>query len=84
MPRNTKRTKRQGLSNQTPSDRPKRAVLYIRVSSDEQTKNWSLPSQRKTGTDYCAAKGWEVVEVYADEGHSAWARSRNFAQSICE
>ena len=72
MARNTKMQKGHGQVGSNSGDRPKRVALYIRVSSDEQTKNWSLASQRKAGSDYCAAKGWELVEVYADEGHSAW------------
>lgn len=72
MPRNRKRTKRQGLPNQHPGDRPTRAALYARVSSDEQTKNWSLPAQKKAGSDFCSAKNWELVDIYVDEGHSAW------------
>ena len=72
MARKTKRQKGRGRASENSVDRPKRVALYVRVSSDEQTKNWSLTSQRKAGSDYCAAKGWELVEVYADEGHSAW------------
>ena len=47
-------------------------IKFSRVSSEDQTKNWSLSAQEKTIRDYCSAKGWVLVEIYADEGHSAW------------
>jgi hypothetical protein len=43
------------------------------VSSDEQAKadRFSLPAQRKEIESYCANRGWTLVRVYVDEGHSA-------------
>ena len=72
MARNRKRSKNRGRASGTHSERPMRVAAYIRVSSEEQTKNWSLPAQRKTISEYCTARGWELVELFADEGHSAW------------
>ena len=72
MVRNRRKTIGRSRANGTTSDRPIRAALYSRVSSDEQTKNWSLPAQKKTGSDFCSAKNWELVDIYVDEGHSAW------------
>ncbi len=48
-----------------------RAGIYYRVSSEEQVDGFSLEAQRRILHDYCAAKGWGVVEEYADEGKSA-------------
>lgn len=49
-----------------------RAALYIRVSSDEQAKKgYSIPEQRHTLIEYAKAKGYTIVDVYADEGASA-------------
>lgn len=48
-----------------------RAVGYIRVSTEEQAKEGvSLAAQRAQVEAWCVAKGWELVEVFADEGIS--------------
>ena len=52
-----------------------RAVAYIRVSDDDQVEGYSLDAQRRAFYDFCAQKGWEVVGIYTEEGHSAWAES---------
>ena len=48
-----------------------RAVLYERVSSEEQVEGYSLDAQDRAGRAYCEAQGWDVVRVYRDEGKSA-------------
>ena len=51
---------------------PKRAALYIRVSSEEQARHGlSLGEQRKNLMNYAQEHGYVVVGVYADEGVSA-------------
>ena len=51
---------------------PKRAALYIRVSSEEQARHGlSLGEQRKNLMNYAQEHGYIVVGVYADEGVSA-------------
>jgi DNA invertase Pin-like site-specific DNA recombinase len=49
----------------------RRAVIYCRVSTTEQTKNLSLSVQEKGCRDYCEREGYEVVAVFVDEGESA-------------
>ena len=49
----------------------KRAVLYVRVSSDEQVKGTSLDDQVLKCKEYCAQNGFEVVDTFRDEGASA-------------
>src|SRR5262245_20752232 len=44
----------------------KRAVIYIRVSTDRQT----LENQRQALTGVAERRGWEVVAVYSDAGIS--------------
>ena len=48
------------------------AVVYIRVSTDEQANpdKTSLTQQRERCTGYCTAQQWELVEVYEDAGVS--------------
>lgn len=49
-----------------------RAVGYVRVSTQDQAREgWSLDGQRRRIRAFCEAKGWPLVELYADEGISA-------------
>lgn len=49
-----------------------KAAVYIRVSTlDQAREGYSLSAQRKTLTEWCATRGYEVYNVYADEGISA-------------
>lgn len=63
---------------------------YLRVSSDEQTGNLSLPTQRRAIVDYCARQDWPEPVIYEDAGKSAFnddlARRPQFAAlvSACE
>lgn len=48
-----------------------RAVLYIRVSTTMQAiDGYSVAMQRRTLSDFCDDKGYDVVGVFADEGIS--------------
>ena len=49
-----------------------RAVGYIRVSDSSQVEGHSLDAQRLEIVRYCERQGYELVEVYADEGVSAY------------
>lgn len=53
------------------NNRTKQVAGYIRVSSEEQTENSSEERQRIAICDYCSAMGWDLGEIYVDEGHSA-------------
>ena len=46
--------------------REKRAAVYLRVSTGEQT----VDNQRRELAAAAASRGWSVVAVYADEGIS--------------
>lgn len=51
---------------------PKRAALYIRVSSDEQARHGlSLGEQRADLLNYAKEHGYVVMGIYADEGVTA-------------
>jgi site-specific DNA recombinase len=56
-----------------PAREIKRVAGYIRVSSEEQTENYSLSAQERAIRLYCEAHGWELVALYTDEGKSAWS-----------
>ncbi len=53
-----------------------RAVGYCRVSSPEQTKNLSLPTQEKGCREYCFREGYEIAGIFIEEGESAKTASR--------
>jgi DNA invertase Pin-like site-specific DNA recombinase len=48
------------------SKKPKRAALYVRVSTDSQT----VENQERELRQVAECRGWAVVEVYRDEGIS--------------
>jgi site-specific DNA recombinase len=52
------------------------AVIYTRVSTTEQTTNLSLPTQRKACEDFCRREGWEVAQVFVEQGESAKTADR--------
>lgn len=48
----------------------KRAVAYVRVSTDKEDQLNSLETQKEYFDDYVNEKGMELVNIYADEGIS--------------
>ena len=56
---------------------PKRAILYARVSTDEQAKSgYSLAQQMEALRDYAAREGYEVLEEASDPGQSGASLER--------
>lgn len=53
-----------------------KAVIYIRVSTAEQIDNYSLTDQEAECRKYCEREGWEVVQVFREEGASAKTANR--------
>ena len=50
---------------------PKRAILYARVSTDEQARSgYSLAQQLEALRAYCEREGYEVLEEVSDPGQS--------------
>ena len=43
------------------------AVIYVRVSTKEQTENLSLPTQPRACEEYCRRQGYEVLERFHTE-----------------
>jgi site-specific DNA recombinase len=56
--------------------RPMQAVIYCRVSTKEQTKNLSIPTQLQACRDYCAKNGLSVAREFVDAGESAKTADR--------
>src|SRR5215210_7264568 len=56
---------------------PRRAVLYARVSTDEQAKSgYSLAQQLEALREYAAREGYEVLEGVSDPGQSGASLER--------
>ena len=54
------------------------AVIYVRVSTKEQTENLSLPTQLRACEEYCRRQGYEVLERFQSK---ARARKRRIVPS---
>lgn len=64
--------------SQTKDARPRRAALYIRVSTEEQAKKgYSLPAQRENLEEFAKKNGYTVAGCYIDEGKSARKKYAN-------
>ncbi len=56
---------------------PKRAILYARVSTDEQAKSgYSLAQQIEALREYAAREGYEILEEVTDPGQSGVSLER--------
>jgi site-specific DNA recombinase len=56
---------------------PKRAILYARVSTDEQARSgYSLAQQLEALRQYAAREGYEVIEEVSDPGQSGASLER--------
>jgi site-specific DNA recombinase len=56
---------------------PKRAILYSRVSTDEQARSgFSLAQQLETLREYASREGYEVLEEVSDPGQSGASLER--------
>src|SRR5438132_14318720 len=60
------------------------AVIYIRVSTKEQTENLSLSTQLKTCEEYCERQGFAVVARFREEGESAKTADRTELQKLLQ
>jgi site-specific DNA recombinase len=59
------------------TDSPKRAILYARVSTDEQARSgFSLAQQLEALREHASREGYEVLEEIADPGQSGASLER--------
>jgi DNA invertase Pin-like site-specific DNA recombinase len=58
------------------------AVIYVRVSTKEQTENLSLPTQLRACEEYCRRQGYEILERFHEEGESAKSTDRSQLQNL--
>ena len=60
------------------------AVIYIRVSTQEQVTNHSLDSQDRLCREYCAANSMQVIRAFREEGESAKTANRPVLQAMLD
>src|SRR6266849_10917108 len=58
------------------------AVIYVRVSTKEQTEKLSLPTQLRACEEYCERQGFEVLARFREEGESAKTADRTELQKL--
>jgi len=58
------------------------AVIYVRVSTKEQTENLSLPTQLRACEEYCRRQGYDVLARFHEEGESAKTTDRSQLQKL--
>src|SRR5215207_8442896 len=67
------------------SQTPKRAVLYARVSTDEQAeKGYSISDQLRSLREHAARDGYNVVDAIVDDGYSGADLNRPGLRRIME
>jgi len=72
-------------ADNTTNQGPARAGLYLRVSTDEQAREGvSLPAQREALVAFCRSQGWDVAEVYIDDGYSGKNLKRPAMQRLLQ
>jgi site-specific DNA recombinase len=59
-----------------------RAVIYCRVSTKDQVQNLSLATQKKACIEYCQRSGYDVDQVFVEEGESAKTADRTELKNL--
>lgn len=55
---------------------------YVRVSGEEQTKNYSIPQQQEVIRNYCKARDWNILKFYIDGAFSGANTDRPALQEL--
>ena len=65
---------------------PYRAGLYCRLSKDDEQRgeSTSIGTQRSMMTDYCTEHGYEIVNIYVDDGYSGLNFNRPGFQELLD
>lgn len=61
-----------------------KAVIYTRVSTDEQTKNLSLELQRRECSAYCERNKFSIDRIFEERGESAKTTNRPQFQAMLD
>lgn len=49
----------------------KQAIIYLRVSTEEQVDNYSLETQERICTQEADRRGMKIIKTFREEGRSA-------------
>jgi DNA invertase Pin-like site-specific DNA recombinase len=60
------------------------AIIYTRVSTQDQVQNFSLETQETRCRELCQTNGWPVVQVFREEGQSAKTTRRDQFQKMLQ
>ncbi len=61
------------------------AVIYVRVSSDDQAQHgFSISQQIINNTNYASENGYKIIQTFKDEGKSAGTLEREGLQNMLE
>lgn len=60
----------------------KKYIGYIRVSTEEQVSGYGLDAQRASIEAYCMAMGYELEQIFVDEGESGAKTERPALQEV--
>ena len=60
------------------------AIIYLRVSTEEQVKGYSLRQQETELTRHCKEKNIEIIQIISEEGQSAKSFKRRSWQAFEE
>lgn len=61
-----------------------RAALYVRVSSDKQIDNTSIPLQTSVGQEYCKNHNMRLIRIFEEKGESATILDRTEIVKLIE
>lgn len=62
-----------------------RCAIYVRVSTQEQfEEGFSIPAQKERLRAFCTSQGWNIVNEYIEEGHSAKDTNRPQLQALLD
>jgi DNA invertase Pin-like site-specific DNA recombinase len=64
------------MYSKTPTEQPKRAAIYTRISRDKTGKKAGVKRQRQDCEALAASLGWEVVARFSDNDISAYSGKR--------
>ena len=60
------------------------AAIYVRVSTEEQTENFSINAQLDLLRSYCKSMGHPIYKEYVDPGYSGTTRERPALQELLD
>jgi site-specific DNA recombinase len=61
----------------------KTCYIYLRVSTDEQAKEgFSIDNQKRACVEYAKNNGFEIIEIFTDDGRSARTTDRPAFQKM--